>query len=362
MRVLDRYIVKAVFGSSALVLAVLLTLLALFLLIDEQGWVGVGSYGNLQALRYVLLNLPGTLVQFLPVAGLVGTLLALGNMARGSELTVMRAAGIPVWRLAVSVLFAGLLMVPLAVGIGEYLAPPLTQNARVTKAVQRNASISITGRGSAWIPDGSRILRADRLSGDGGFGAITVFEVGPDNELRTVGMAQGAHVAADGRWELEAYTASRFEPLRVSTGAVAVQPLDISASPAFLGAIASDPKELSVRELRSAISHLRANGQDDRRYRFAYWAKLAGFAAIPLSVLLVVPFAFGSLRSAGSGAKAVLGLAFGLGYFMLLRMVESGTIAFGLDPLLLAWLPTTLLAGVIVLLLAWRSRSGFSAA
>ena len=51
---------------------VLLTLLALFLFINEQGWVGVGNYGSLQALRFVLLNLPGQLLQFLPVAALIG--------------------------------------------------------------------------------------------------------------------------------------------------------------------------------------------------------------------------------------------------------------------------------------------------
>lgn len=351
MRVLDRYIVKAICGSVVLVLAVLLTLLAVFLFINEQGWVGVGSYDNLQALCYVLLSLPATLVQFLPVAALIGSLLAMGTLARGSELTVMRAAGIPIWRIAVSVLLAGLLLVPVAVGVGEYLAPPLTQMARIGKAVQRNSNISIAARGSAWVRDGRQILRAERLSGNGGYGGIMLFEIGPGNRLMAVGQAAGAHVAADGSWELEHYAQSRLEPQRVVAGMVAVQRLDISANPAFLDVIAGNPLELSWRELGPAIAHLQANGQDDREYRFAYWSKLAGFAAIPLAVLLAVPFTFGSLRSAEGGARATLGLVFGLAWFMLQRMVESGTITFGLDPLLLAWLPAALLATAVTLLL-----------
>jgi lipopolysaccharide export system permease protein len=173
----------------------------------------------------------------------------------------------------------------------------------------------------------------------------------PGNRLAGVGRAQGAHVTADGSWELEAYTQSRFETQRVTSGSVATQRLNTSASPAFLGVIASDPKDLSRRELGSAIAHLEANGQQSRPYRFVYWSKTAGLAAIPLAVLLALPFAFGILRGAEGGGRAVVGLAFGLAWFILQRMVESGTTVFELNPLLLAWLPAMLLAAAVSVLL-----------
>ena len=364
MRVLDRYIIKSVLGSAMLVLAVLLTLLALFLFFDEQGWVGVGTYGNLQALRFVAMNLPGTLVQFLPVAALIGALRALGALARGSEITVMRASGIPVWRLAVSVLLAGVLLVPVAVGVGEYLAPPLALAARIDKAMQRNAdastNISITGKGSVWISDGTRMLRAEPRQGVAGSGRITLFEIDSGNQLVEVGRAEGAHATPAGTWQLDGYVQSRFAPHRVSAATAEIQPLAISVSPAFLKAIASDPKELSLRELSSAITHLAANRQDTRAYRFAFWSKLAGLFAIPVAVLLAVPFALGSARR-GSGTRAVVGLAFGLSYFLLQRTVESGAIVFGMDALVLAFAPLALLAAVVTALL-WRLRGAISAA
>ena len=351
MRVLDRYIIKAVLGSVVLVLAVLLTLLALFLFFDEQGWVGVGSYGNLQALQYVALNLPATLVQFLPVAALIGALRALGLLARGSELTVMRSAGVAIWRIGLSVLLAGLLLVPAALVIGEYVAPSLTQTARIHKAVQRNASISITSGSSAWIPDGPQILRAERLPGAAGFGTITVFDLASGTQLAAVGQAHGAHVTGDGSWELEGYAQSSFGSQGVMSRTVATHRLSTSASPAFLGAIASDPQDLSLRELKAAIAHLRANDQDTRRHRFAFWARIAGLAAIPLAVVLALPFAFGARLRAEGGARMAVGLAFGLAWFLMQRMVESGAMVFGLDPLLLAWLPAALLASAIALLM-----------
>ena len=49
-------------------------------------------------------------------------------------------------------------------------------------------------------------------------------------------------------------------------------------------------------------------------------------------------------------------MIFGLAYYILQRMVQSGTIAFALDPLLLAWLPTIALAAIVIFLL-WRLRA-----
>jgi lipopolysaccharide export system permease protein len=59
----------------------------------------------------------------------------------------------------------------------------------------------------------------------------------------------------------------------------------------------------------------------------------------------------GSLRSAGAGTRMMLGLMIGIGLFLLQRLIESGTVVFNLNPVLLAWLPTTLLALVTLMLL-----------
>jgi lipopolysaccharide export system permease protein len=116
--------------------------------------------------------------------------------------------------------------------------------------------------------------------------------------------------------------------------------------------IVADPADLSLRELWRTSRYQDANGLDSRRTRFAFWSHVARLVAIPFSALLALPFLFGSLRVVETGARATLGLGIGLGYFILQRMVESGTIAFGLDPLLLAWLPTALLVGALAALFA----------
>jgi lipopolysaccharide export LptBFGC system permease protein LptF len=48
----------------------------------------------------------------------------------------------------------------------------------------------------------------------------------------------------------------------------------------------------------------------------------------------------------------LLGLILGIGFFLLQRLIESGTVVFALDPVVLAWLPTALLASLSLVLLA----------
>lgn len=352
MRVLDRYIIRTVVGAVALVMLVLLTLLALFLFIGEQSDVGTGNYGSPQALRFVLFNLPGQLFQFLPIAALLGALLGMGALARGSELTVMRASGISIGRIGASVGIAGAILTLVAVLVGEFLAPPMAQMARAGKAIDRYASINFARSGGAWVRDGDLIMRADRQSGDSAFGGILVFDLTNRNRLQAAGRAASATERADGSWELAEFAQSRFTDESVTAVRAPSRPLNTRVSAAFLGLAATNPQELSLRELGSAIDYLRSNGQDARQYRFAFWSMVARMISIPLAVLLALPFLFGSLRAAGNGARATFGLVLGLGYFILQRMVASGTIAFGLDPVLLAWIPTMVLALAVTILIA----------
>jgi len=56
--------------------------------------------------------------------------------------------------------------------------------------------------------------------------------------------------------------------------------------------------------LYRAIRYLRANELDVRSYELAFWSGLARSVAIPIAVLFALPFGFGTMRSAGSGARS----------------------------------------------------------
>ena len=84
------------------------------------------------------------------------------------------------------------------------------------------------------------------------------------------------------------------------------------------------------------ISYYRANALDaastyspSGRASRVRWRSL-------FTVLLAIPFVLGSLRSAGTGTRMLMGLILGISFFLLQRLIESGTIVFNLNPITLA--------------------------
>jgi lipopolysaccharide export system permease protein len=344
MRVLDRYIVTTLCRHTALALAVFIVLAGLFLFVNEQGWVGAGRYGQAAALRFVLAQLPATALQFLPVAALLGSLMALGELARGSALTVMRAAGVSVARLAASVVLAGLLLVPPALVLTEWVAPPLARSARIAKALERNEQGG--GQGVAWKREGATIVRADAAG-------LTAFEL-EDHRLVAITAAPRAGEGAAGEQGA----------LRLSFGAAGARLEETPLEGSLLAAgslqplpatTADDPRQQSLAELRGSIREFTARGHDATAQRLALWTAIARLPAVPLAMLLALPLLLGYMRDAGTGARASTGLVLGLCYFLAQRTVENGTRAFNLDPVLLAWAPTLLLALAAGVLL-WQVR------
>ena len=100
MTLLSRYVIRAVLGNTVLVLLVLLALSGLYLFITQQDDIGVGQFTVVNAFMYVGLTLPKYAFDLLPIAALIGALLALGNLARSLELVVVRAAGVSSMRIA----------------------------------------------------------------------------------------------------------------------------------------------------------------------------------------------------------------------------------------------------------------------
>jgi len=355
MSVLDRYIVRAILAAVALVMLVFLVLGALFVFIDQQSDVGTGRYTELGALWYTLLNLPQLAYELLPITALIGALLGLGTLARGSELTVIRATGVSVMRLAGIALLAGLLLILFELLLGEFLAPPLQQTAREQKAFSKLSNVSFGGGGGAWVRDGDLILNVAGQSSESQFGSMQIFELNAQHRLIALGHAARAISGSRGKWLLSDYRESRFADDAVSARAPGRRVLESNVSAGFLGLAVEDPKQLTGRALWRLITYSRSNALDAREYLFAFWSRIARTVAVVFAVLLAIPFVLGALRAAGAGARMLLGLLLGIAFFVLQRLIESGTVVFALNPVALAWLPTALLALATGTLLA-RAR------
>lgn len=154
---------------------------------------------------------------------------------------------------------------------------------------------------------------------------------------------------------LEDYAESRFAGDYVNGRHAATRELTSSIGGSFLGIAISQPKDIDLRSLWRVVSGVAGAGIDVRPYEFAFWSRVARTVAIVFAVLLAVPFVFGPLRGAGTGARTMVGLLIGIVFFLAQRMLESGAIVFDAPPMLLASLPTLCLALVSLVLIA-RTR------
>ena len=355
MTQLDRYIARTLLSSVALVMAALLMLGMLFVFIGEQGSVGVGHYTMLDALLYAAMSLPQFAVESFPAAALIGALTGIGILARSNELTVMRASGMSKLRLSRSVLISATALIGTAVLVGEFLAQPLAQLADAQKALAKYSNASYATSGGAWVRDDNTILNVQGRSSPGEFGGMLIFELSRDNSLVAIGRAERATATGPQSWQLRDYSESRFTADNVTSLHAPERNLRTTAGADFLQLAITDPGELALRTLYPAIHYLRTNHLDAKPYEIAFWSRIASTLGILAAMLFALPFGLGSLRSASLSARTTFGVALGVIYIFLQRMVESGTQVFQLDPVLLSGVPTGLLALAAAVML-WRVR------
>jgi lipopolysaccharide export system permease protein len=340
MNVIQRYIAFATLKSVGLVLLVLVGVMSFLDFAAQLDDVGVASYGLPQALAYVALGIPRTIFDVLPAAALLGALLALGNLAVHRELTVMRASGVSPMGLVAAVGLAGIVLMGIMVLLGESLAPSLGAYAREMRTRALVEDVDLADDQSAWLKQGDRVIHLRRPAGGVGIGGgVQLFELGDDDNLRRVARADSVGVGADNGWILANYSETRFsaDGVEVRNEPDTLRPYDLN--PELLGLSAVREDYLDTRGLRQYIDYLRANDLDATRYLIAYWTRIANVVSVVFMTLLALPFVFGGLRSAGTGARLMVGLVFGLSYYVVVQLLANSGQVFDLDPLFVAWAP-----------------------
>jgi lipopolysaccharide export system permease protein len=355
MPILGNYVVRSVLAYTMLVLLVLIALGTLFLFLSQQDDIGTGDYSSTEAMIFVALNLPTYIAQFLPVAALIGSLFALGNLARGSELVVMRASGVTTLRFCGWLAMAGILLAAIMVLLGEFIAPPLERYARQLKTFSKFSEVSFAGKSATWVRDGQAMISIEQQTGTDKYGGIQIFLFDTDRRLVTVATARAARVQGNNQWLLEDYAETRFTDEGTQTSRSATREVRSSISPDFLGLAVVEPGTMGLRGLRDYANYLRANDLTADRYEVAFWSRIARIFAVLLVVMLALPFALGPMRSSGQGARAVIGILIGAGFILLSNTLESSGQLLGLPPLVVGWLPSAILAMLTLVLLA-RAR------
>ncbi len=350
MSILDRYIFRTVASATLVALLVLLLLEAFLGLLVELEQVGKGHYDFVAAIHYVMLIQPQRLYELFPMALLVGGLLGMGALASGSELVVMRAAGLSLNRLTRSVLQAGFLLSLLVLVIGEFAAPPLEQLADEQRAIAKGEDLAIRGGRGFWARDGGYFIHVRGVLPRFRLADIHIFKVDPESRLEEVTAAQSARYQG-GHWLLEGIDGSILDGDTVQTKRLDNLSLASTISPKILDVLAANPSDLSIRDLLTYVDYLERNGLDAQNYRLALWRKLLAPLVYLAMLVIAMPFVFGPQRSAGTGQRLLIGLLLGLAFFLINYLLGNVVLLYGHPPLAGAILPPLLflMAGFLAL-------------
>ena len=128
---LDKYILKQVIEIFILGIIIFTSIVfasdTFITLIKQISLYGIPFH---IALMIIILNLPSVIVMTIPMGTLFATVMTLNRLSLASELTVMRACGISITRIAKPIFIFGLVMALVSFIINETIVPVTTQQSK----------------------------------------------------------------------------------------------------------------------------------------------------------------------------------------------------------------------------------------
>jgi LPS export ABC transporter permease LptG/LPS export ABC transporter permease LptF len=357
---LDRYVALTylrMLGLSALALCSLFYI-ATFTEFTEKVLKGSGTWTMLWL--FLLYQTPQYFYYVIPLSVLLATLVTVALLTKNSELIVMKACGISLYRVAWPMVGAAVLAGATIFAMEQTVLGPANRKAESIKWVMRGQS-----------PETFDVLNRRWVMGRDGdiyhynyfdprqrrFTGLWIYEFNDDMTLlakRT--FAQRAMFVADSTWQVEEGWTREFdrtgEPARFTSF---TQTQKVFEPAATFTTESPDPDFMSYTQLRDYTARLRASGLDVVKQQVALWRKLSFPFVTLIMTLLAVPFAVTIGRS---GAMAGIGVAIGIAivYWTTISVFAAMGAGGVMAPALAAWAPNMLFgAGALYLLLTVRT-------
>ena len=355
-RILLGYLAREVYGAALIVLLAFLSLFAFFDFMNEFSDIGKDGYQIFHALLYVAMIVPGRVYELFPVAVLIGSLYALTTLARHSEITVMRAAGLSTAALMGMLFLIGLVPVALTFVFGEYIAPPAESAAQQWRLMATHSTVSQQLHSGLWVKDGPRVVNVRVMQPDRSMEQVRVYTFGEDGALVSIAQAgRGRYIEGEdggaGHWLLTEVARTDFLDGRTELASPSELVWQSALTPEVLSVLMVQPERMSVTNLWAYILHLRDNQQNSKRYEIALWKKIIAPLASLVMLALALQLALTHERSGGVSVKVFLGVMLGVGFYLLNGLFSNLGVIESWSPLTAAFTPSLLfLAAAAVML------------
>ena len=352
-RILAKYVVKTSVLAMLGATAVLSILQILFTYLGELSDLKEG-YTAWNALQYVLWGAPRYLYDILPISALIGAVLGLGSMASNSELIVMRASGVSLWRIVGWVMRSALLLVILSFVLSEFVVPYTSEQA---KSIKSHRSVTALGEVKGyWAREGQRFIYIDYANAQGTLKNVQVLDFDDEYRLKSLLNAEQGQFAKDGQWELQ--KSAQVNILANGQSQVVrqdQQALALALQPKYVHMVTIDPEDLAPSQLVSFMTYMNEYSQIPKTYLLAFWKNVGSPFALLALVLIACSFIFGPLRQQSMGFRLVIALFVGLGFYYIQDFLGYASLVYAPSPAWFVFIPIFFMFGVGSYLL-YRAR------
>jgi lipopolysaccharide export system permease protein len=342
INVLTAYIVKEVVKGSLIAVLLLLTLFNLFSFSDELKDLGQGGYGLKQILLFLTLTSPRVFYELLPSAALLGSLFVVGSMANNREIVAMRAAGLSTGWVIRTIMLAGLLLVTIAVLVGEFVAPSCERTAQLLKTTALHDGVVMRSEYGMWLREGNSFINVRKILDDGSLGDIRIYDIDEQRKLNLITQADHAQFLGDKQWSLKNVKHSEVHPQQIFAGTQAEQAWRSSIDSDLLKVAVVNADNLSLYDLFMYIDFLKQNNQKSQSYELAFWSRLVNPLVTFVMLMVSAPFVIGIGRGTSTGARIMIGIMIGMTFNIFDRIAGHVGLVYDINPMLMAMLPSTL--------------------
>lgn len=357
IKIMDRYMTTELagpflFGLSAFTLIFIATqILAISRLVSDNHaplWAAV---------EYFLWTLPSIVVLVIPMAMLLGVLLALQRLSAESEITAMKAGGISMTRVVAPMLAMGFLaslvslvlqegFVPFANDRAAYIRDQVIKHIDVT-----NGSPTVVSP----LPGGGRQLTS-ATAFEGSTQSllnVTLIQYNRAGDPEEIVFSRRAHYEQP-TWTFDDATVYRFDGGTIYQSIEPRMRVDIGEKPSQLLQRLGSPQEMSRKQIADAIKFAQLSSVQLGSYLAEYHSKLARPFACFVFALIAVPFGLSAPRGGGAGGTSVgfgLAVAIVFVYYVISTIFLSLGAASPSFAFVSAWMPNIIFTCIGLLLL-----------
>jgi lipopolysaccharide export system permease protein len=343
--VLTRYL------AAALLRGWLTTLLVIAAIFGLLGFIGeldaaVGDYRAPAIALYTVMVLPQQLMGLAPVIMLLGTIIALASLQRGSELTVISCAGVPPRQLLAAIAVPTVALMAWLWIAMEYVTPQLHQRAEELRLELRHENARQLPRGGLWSKSERRYIHLGAMTEAGQPAQIDLYHFDTRGQLQRAVHAESARVGDDRTWEFLDAQEKRLVEGTLQTQREESLRIDNLWAARELPVLSLSQESMRLSVLLSYGSYLADNARDARQYLSSFWQRLTLPLTVAAMVLLATPIAagVGSSRGGSVGASLALGAAIGIGFYLGSQILFALGQLFALSQPLVALSPTLIIA------------------